>query len=388
MPREKLRVLVLFGTRPELIKLAPVIQRLQHDDRFQTGVVTTSQHREIIADLLRLFAISPDYDLDIIQPDQSLTDISSRVLQRLPDVFSSFRPDLVLVQGDTSSAFIGALAAFYHKVPVAHVEAGLRSFDKLHPYPEEVNRRLISVLSELHFAPLAGNAQALLREGVPASAISVTGNTVIDALRDIQARGGSTLEKYVPREFMAGRRLLLVTAHRRESFGEHLEQLCKALRTLVTLHPDLAVIYPVHPNPRVRQSIMPLLGDCDRVLLIEPLPYETFVEAMSRAYLIVTDSGGVQEEAPSLGKPVLVFRKVTERGEGISSAGVKLVGLDGQRLVEEVTHLLEDDDAYAAMAQARNLYGDGQASRRIVQAILHYFDQGEPPDQFTGTVTT
>lgn len=381
MSQRKLSVMALFGTRPELIKLYPVLLRLKQGP-FEVAVVSTSQHREMIDSLLQLFSITPDFDLDVMQPDQSLTDIARRTLERLDPVLLQVRPDLLLVQGDTSSAFMGALAAFYRKIEVGHVEAGLRSFDVSHPFPEELNRRLVSVVASLHFAPLPSNEQNLLREGVDASKIFVTGNTVIDALRGVLARSAGALDRHLPAQALAGHTLLLVTAHRRESFEGHLAALCRAVRALAERYPDLAVVYPVHPNPNVRRSVTPILGGHERIHLIDPLPYDAFVDAMARSHLIVTDSGGVQEEAPSLGKPVLVFRKVTERVEGVAAHGAVLVGLDPERLVAEARRLLEDESAYRTMTRNRDVYGDGQASRRIVEAILHYFERGERPERF------
>jgi UDP-N-acetylglucosamine 2-epimerase (non-hydrolysing) len=378
----KCSVAVLFGTRPELIKLAPVIGLLRRDERFALTTVCTSQHREMIVDLLRLFDVRPDHDLGVIRPDQSLTDISVRTLHGLERVLAGTRQDLLLIQGDTTSAFAGALAAVYQRIAVGHVEAGLRSFDRAHPFPEETNRRLISVLTDLHFAPLPRNCDNLLREGIPPGSIYVTGNTAIDALRAVQRPGAATLDQHLPPQALAGRRLVLVTAHRRESFGESLAQFCGAIRQLVAGHPDVAVLYPVHMNLRVRETVTPLLGGCERIHLVEPLPYDIFVQAMSRSHMIITDSGGVQEEAPALGKPVLVFRKVTERLEGLEASGVRLVGLDPGRLVDEATRLLSDKRAYAAMARPRDIYGDGRAAERIVGAILHHFGRGERPAPF------
>jgi UDP-N-acetylglucosamine 2-epimerase (non-hydrolysing) len=315
-------------------------------------------------------------------PDQTLADISSRTLVGLDPILRRTKPDLLLIQGDTSSAFIGALTAFYHRIPVGHVEAGLRSFDRAHPFPEEVNRRLISIVSDLHFAPLPSNARNLEREGVDPSRIFVTGNTVIDALREVASRGGRGFDAHVAARDLAGRRLVLMTAHRRESFDGHLAELCRAIRALVDAYPDLLVVYPVHLNPNVRATVIPLLGGHDRIRLIEPLPYDTFVDAMARSHLIVTDSGGIQEEAPSLGKPVLVFRKVTERGEGVAVRGAKIVGLDRDLLFQEASRLLDDEAAYAEMTRHRDVYGDGQASRRVVQAIWHYFGRGDRPEPF------
>ncbi len=382
MVQQRLSVLLLFGTRPEVIKLAPLVGRLGRDERFRLRLVVTAQHREMIDGLLELFSIRPDHDLQVMRPEQSLTDISRHTLAGLDPVLRDERPDLLLIQGDTTSAFSGALGAFHRQVPVGHVEAGLRSHDRQHPYPEETNRRLISVLSDLHFAPTASAERNLLSEGIDPRGIFVTGNTVIDALREIHRRNGAALERHLAPASLAGRRLVLVTAHRRESFGGALAELCHGLRQLVTAYPDLLVLYPVHLNPAVRRAVLPILGGHECIRLVDPLPYEAFVEAMSRSHLIVTDSGGVQEEAPSLGKPVLVFRKVTERGEGVAARGAKLVGLSRERLVEEASRLLDDPDAHREMTRSRDLYGDGQASRRIVEAILHHFGRGERPDRF------
>jgi UDP-N-acetylglucosamine 2-epimerase (non-hydrolysing) len=382
---ERPSVLALFGTRPELIKLYPVLRRLD-PERFRLRVVSTSQHREMIDGLLRLFSITPDHDLNVIRQDQSLADISTRALAGLDPILRQERPDLLLIQGDTTSAFIGALAASYHRIPVGHVEAGLRSFDKLHPFPEETNRRLISVVSDLHFAPLDSNERNLLREGVDPAGIFVTGNTVVDALLETLGRNGHALVRHLAPETVAGRRLVLVTAHRRESFDGPLAELCRGLRELVDAFPDLLVVYPLHLNPNVRRTVQPLLGDHERIRLIEPLPYDAFVEAMAASHLIVTDSGGIQEEAPSLGKPVLVFRQVTEREEGVAAHGAKLVGLSRAALVDEATQLLQNAEVYRAMTRPRHVYGDGQASRRVVQAILHYFGRGERPERFRPAV--
>lgn len=377
-----LSVLALFGTRPELIKLFPVLERLRLQDDLRLRVLCTAQHREMIDELLDAFAIEPDFDLDVMRPDQTLNDITTRTLAALGPLLADERPDLLLVQGDTTSAFAGALAAFHHKVPVGHVEAGLRSFDRRHPYPEEINRRLISVLADLHFAPLEGNERNLVREGVDPSRIFVTGNTGIDALLRIHGRGGHTLRQHLPDAVLNGRRLLLVTAHRRESFDGPLAELCHAVRRLADAYPDLLVLYPVHLNPNVRRAAMPILGGHERIRLVDPLPYPTFIEAMSRAHLIITDSGGVQEEAPSLGRPVLVYRKVTERGEAVSAGGSKVVGFAGHVLVEEAARLLDDAETYRKMCASRDIYGDGQASRRIVEAIRHHFGRGPRPDRF------
>lgn len=373
---------MLFGTRPELIKLIPIIEHLQAEPRVKLVTASTSQHREMIDDLLELFSLRPDHDLGVIQPNQSLVDISVRAMRGVDAILRESVPDILLVQGDTTSAMAGALTAFSHQVPVGHVEAGLRSFDNRHPFPEEANRRLLSVVADLHFAPLPGNEQNLLREGIDPEKILVTGNTVIDTLYQIRDQNRNTLARYLAPALFEDHRIVLVTAHRREGFREHLAALCHALLTLLDKHRDIAIVYPMHLNPNVRQVVSPILGQHARVHLLEPLPYGAFVEAMSRAHLIITDSGGIQEEAPALGKPVLVYRKVTERIEGESHGSVRLVGLNPATLLDEATRLLSDDNAYDQMTRKRDLYGDGQASRRIVQGIMHHFGRADRPAPF------
>ena len=379
---KSIKVLTVFGTRPEVIKCFPVLRELQENESFESIVVSTAQHREMIEDLLRLFSIKPDHDLNVIQPNQSLVDISTRVMARLDPVLKQHQPDLVLVQGDTTTAFIGALAAFFHKIPVGHVEAGLRSFDKMQPYLEEINRRLISTVGDLHFAPTVENAQNLHEEGIDDSKVFVTGNTVIDSLLHVAARNSGKLNSYLRPQDFESRRLILVTAHRRENWGKPLENLCNALKDLVQLHQDIEVVYPVHLNPNVRKIAFPILSNQERIHLLDPLPYEPFVEAMAQAHLIITDSRGIQEEGPSLKKPILVFRSVTERNEGIGAGGVKLIGLKRQNVVSEVSRLLEDDAACRQMVATHNPYGDGEAGARVVQAILHYFERTDRPEGF------
>jgi UDP-N-acetylglucosamine 2-epimerase (non-hydrolysing) len=380
---DRLSVLVLFGTRPELIKLAPVIERLSADERFRVAVASTSQHRELLVEPLELFGIRPDFDLDVIRPEQTLGEITARTIVGLDPILSRHRPQLMLVQGDTTSAMSGALTAFSHRVPVGHVEAGLRSFDRAHPYPEEINRRLLSVLAELHFAPTEAGERNLLAEGVEPERIYVTGNTGIDALHRMLDRRGDALAPWLADTPLEGRRLVLVTAHRRESFDGHLGELCRGLLELAQAHPDLLFLYPVHPNPNVQRTVLPLLAGHPRMRLTDPLPYDAFVDAMARSHLIITDSGGVQEEAPELGKPLVVFRKVTERGEGVARAGARVAGLSRETLVAEVSRLVSDADAYRrASSGPRNLYGDGQAARRVVEAILHRFGRGPRPEPF------
>lgn len=386
--KRKLKILTIFGTRPEVIKLFPVLEKLSRNERFYSIAVSTSQHREMIEGLFELFSLKPDHDLHIIQENQSLTDISVRALSGLDPLLKDYRPDLVLVQGDTTTAFIGALSAFYHKIPVGHVEAGLRSFDKMHPYPEEINRRLISLVTELHFAPTVQNAQNLQKEKIDFSRVFVTGNTVIDSLLYIANRNRQTLNNYLAVDALNSHRLILVTAHRRENWGEPLENLCYALKELTRTFSDVEVVYAVHLNPNVRKTVFSILTDEERIHLLNPLPYEPFVEAMNKAYLIITDSGGIQEEGPSLKKPILVFRKVTERPEGLATGGVKLIGLERENVVREASRLLEDPAAYRSMIADHNPYGDGNAAERIVQAILHYFNLAPRPNDFNLTNET
>ena len=376
---------VLFGTRPELIKVYPVIHLLRETDGIDVRLICTAQHREMIDDLLALFALTPDHDLDVITPGQSLADISVRIMRGLDEILTDERSDLLIVQGDTTSSLIGALTAFYRRVPVAHIEAGLRSQDLEHPFPEEANRRLITVLAAMHFAPLASNADSLLREGVSPDRILVTGNTVIDALLRVRTDSDGALDRFIAPETLDGKRMVLVTAHRRESFAGPLAELCHALRELADAYPDLVIVYPVHLNPEVQRTVKPILGDHERIRLLEPLPYVSFIEAMDRSCFIITDSGGVQEEAPALGKPVLVFRRVTERTEGLARHGAEIVGLDRQRLITAARNLLDNKNRYQQMQVRRDIYGDGRASERIVQAIRHYFGAGEPPTPFRET---
>ena len=367
------RVMVVFGTRPEAIKMAPVVEALRATPGLETTVAVTAQHRQMLDQVLSLFGLAPDDDLDLMAPGQSLPDLFSRILTGMSGVLAARRPDLVLVHGDTSTTLATALAAFYARIPVGHVEAGLRTGDLQAPWPEEANRRLAAPLCQLHFAPTDAARGNLLAEGIAANAIHVTGNTVIDALLSVVARFESdpalsaSLAAHFP--FLdPGKRLLLVTGHRRENFGAGFEQLCLALRDLAA-RGDVQVLYPVHLNPNVQEPVRRILGDAPNVVLVEPQDYLPFVYLMSRAHLILTDSGGIQEEAPSLGKPVLVMRDTTERPEVVAAGTVRLVGTDRARIVAEATRLLDDDAAHAAMARAHNPYGDGRAARRIA-AIL------------------
>ncbi len=364
------RVLVAFGTRPEAIKMAPVITALQTEaQRIDTCVVVTAQHREMLDQVLSLHGIIPDHDLDVMRPRQTLTQITHRALERVGRLLDDDPPDLVLVQGDTTTTFAVALAAFYRRLPVGHVEAGLRTHDRAQPFPEEMNRVLTSHLANWHYAPTRRARQALLREGIPASRILVTGNTVIDAVLAVAAKplARAPIRGWRP---VPERRLLLVTAHRRENLGEPLREICRAILDLVDRYPDLEVIYPVHLNPAVREIVRPLLGRKRRVRLVPPLDYHPFVSLMAQSTLILTDSGGIQEEAPSLGKPVLVLRHVTERPEAVEAGTVKVVGPVRKRIVAEARRLLDDPKAYRRMARRANPYGDGKAAVRITKHIL------------------
>ncbi|MBI3998394.1 MAG: UDP-N-acetylglucosamine 2-epimerase (non-hydrolyzing) [Armatimonadetes bacterium] len=373
--------MTIFGTRPEAVKMAPVIARLRESPDVRPVVVVTAQHREMLDQVLRLFGITPDRDLDVMRHEQSLFDITSRTLERLDPVLADLRPAMVLVQGDASSTFLGALAAFYHRIPVGHVEAGLRTHDKYRPFPEEINRRLTSVLADLHFAPTAQARANLLQDGIAADAILVTGNTVIDALFDVARRPDVEPPPGLPP--MDGKRMLLVTTHRRENWGEPLRQIYVALLDLLDRFPDAEVVFSVHRNPAVRRVAVEMLGGHARVHLIEPPDYGPWVRLMGMAYLILTDSGGIQEEAPALGTPVLVAREVTERPEGVVAGTVEVVGTSRERIVERAGRLLADPDARAAMARARNPYGDGHASERIVAALRRWFGlTSERPQEF------
>lgn len=375
-PPVTLRALSIFGTRPEAIKMAPVIHALANDARVTSLICTTGQHRELLDGVNATFGLRPDIDLGLMQTGQGLTHITTSVLERLPTVFERLRPDVVLVHGDTTTSFAAALAAFYAGVPVAHVEAGLRTGDLTSPWPEEANRQLTSRLTRLHFAPTAGARANLLREGVADDRVLVTGNTVIDALMMARERVSDADRALLP-PLAADRRLILVTGHRRENHDGGLERTCRALARLAA-RDDVELIYPVHPNPIVRATAAAWLSGRPNVHLIEPLEYLPFVALLERASMVVTDSGGVQEEAPSLGVPVLVTRDTTERPEAVDAGTVRLVGTSEERLVAEATRLLDDQDAHSAMARAVNPYGDGQAAARIVSRLVTEFERAAP----------
>jgi UDP-N-acetylglucosamine 2-epimerase (non-hydrolysing) len=378
-----LKVAVIFGTRPEAIKLAPLITRLrQKPDRFQTITIVTAQHREMLDQVLDLFAIKPDHDLQIISPRQTLAQITARAITGLDALFARGKPDFVVVQGDTSTTFVGALAAFYHKIKVAHVEAGLRTRNKYYPYPEEINRRLTTVLADAHFAPTALSRNNLLSEGIGSDRIWVTGNTVIDALQDVLSWNRPCAHPVLARVSAERRRMLLVTSHRRENQGEPQARICSALLELTRRFPDLLVVFPVHLSPSVRDTILPRLRERQQVVLLEPLDYFETVHFMKASYLILTDSGGIQEEAPALGKPVLVLRDATERPEGVTAGTVRLVGTDPDQIIGAVSDLLSMSDEYAKMAEAVNPYGDGRACARILQALEFMEGRAENPEPF------
>ena len=365
-----MKVLVVAGTRPEAIKLAPVIRALrQRPEDFQTLVCLTAQHRDLLDQVIQLFDISADFDLDIMRPGQSLFQTTSAVLLGMEAVLSESKPDIVLVHGDTTTAFAAALAAFYRQIPVGHVEAGLCTANISRPFPEEMNRRLGDQLSSYYYASTNRAKENLLREGVEPSRILLTGNTVVDALLDVAARPFTFADPNLE-ALGHGRKLILVTAHRRESFGTPFEAVCRAICTIIAEHPDTEVVYPVHPNPKVRETMQARLGDVERVHLIAPLGYQAFVHLMKRSTLILTDSGGVQEEAPSLGKPVLVLREETERPEAVEAGVAQLVGTDEARIVAGTSALLADAGARERIAAIANPYGDGRASERIVEHLV------------------
>jgi UDP-N-acetylglucosamine 2-epimerase (non-hydrolysing) len=363
---KKIRVMSIFGTRPEAIKMAPVVKAMQNDDRFEPITVVTGQHREMLDQVLQIFKIKPDYDLNIMQKNQTLSSITSKVLSGMDEILNQDRPDLILVHGDTTTTFSAGLSAFYHQIPVGHVEAGLRTWNKYSPFPEEMNRQMTDVLTDLYFAPTTTSEANLLQENHPAKSIYVTGNTAIDALKDtVQA----DYQNDVLDEIEDHHRVILVTMHRRENQGEPMRRVFKVIRQVVDETPDVEVIFPVHLNPKVQDMAEEELGNDARIKLVAPLDVLDFHNIAARSYLIMTDSGGVQEEAPSLGKPVLVLRDTTERPEGVDAGTLRLVGTDPDEVKKQMTTLLNDEKAYQKMAQAKNPYGDGYASQSILDAI-------------------
>ncbi len=368
------RVLVVFGTRPEAIKLCPLIAALKaraYAEKLCPMICVTGQHREMLDQVMRIFEIHPDFDLAVMQPGQSLAELSSRLLGMLPAVFAEVKPALTIVQGDTTTTLCGALSSFYAGVDIAHVEAGLRTFDLRAPFPEEMNRVLTSRLATLHFAATRGAAQNLLRESIPTAAIEVTGNTGIDAVLAVSGRLDAGAASGLDVALDGNKKLILVTAHRRESFGGEFEKICGAISEIAE-RSDVQIVWPVHRNPNVMQPVAAALRGRANVILMDPLEYLPFVDLMRRAYFLITDSGGIQEEAPSLGKPVLVLRKTTERPEAVEAGTVKLVGTDPERIVKESARLLEDREEYERMSRLHNPYGDGRASARIARRITSH----------------
>ncbi|HHK5532538.1 TPA: non-hydrolyzing UDP-N-acetylglucosamine 2-epimerase [Bacillus mobilis] len=369
---KRLKVMTIFGTRPEAIKMAPLVLELQkHPDKIESIVTVTAQHRQMLDQVLSIFGITPDFDLNIMKDRQTLIDITTRGLEGLDKVMKEAKPDIVLVHGDTTTTFIASLAAFYNQIPVGHVEAGLRTWDKYSPYPEEMNRQLTGVMADLHFSPTSKSATNLQKENKDESRIFITGNTAIDALKTTvkETYSHPVLEK------LGNDRLVLMTAHRRENLGEPMRNMFRAIKRLVDKHEDVQVVYPVHMNPVVRETANDILGDHGRIHLIEPLDVIDFHNVAARSYLMLTDSGGVQEEAPSLGVPVLVLRDTTERPEGIEAGTLKLAGTDEETIFGLADELLSDKEAHDKMSKASNPYGDGRASERIVEAILQHFNK-------------
>lgn len=365
----KIKVMTVFGTRPESIKMAPLIQELKRRESIETIVCVTAQHREMLDQVLQAFHIVPDFDLNIMKREQTLSEITSRVLNGMDGVLDKAKPDLILVHGDTTTSFAAALSAFYHHIPIGHVEAGLRTYDKYSPFPEEANRQFVDVLSDLFFAPTEQSRQNLLQEAKKGSRILVTGNTAIDALKTtVRPNYRNEITDWV-----GSSRLILLTAHRRENIGDSMHRMFRAVMRIVEKHPDVKVIYPVHPNPAVVQTAEEVFSGCDRVKLIHPLDVIDFHNLMNKAYLILTDSGGIQEEAPHLGKPVVVLRDTTERPEGIASGTLKLAGTKEETVFEVVDELLTNRDEYSRMSHASNPYGDGHASERIADEIVRRY---------------
>ncbi|MBQ4516805.1 MAG: UDP-N-acetylglucosamine 2-epimerase (non-hydrolyzing) [Clostridia bacterium] len=380
----KLKVMTVFGTRPEAIKMAPLVKELESRDEIESIVCVTAQHRQMLDQVLARFDITPDYDLNIMQQAQTLSGITSKSLTGLEEVIKKVEPDIVLVHGDTSTTFAGALAAFYCKTKVGHVEAGLRTYDKYSPFPEEMNRKLTTSLTDIYFAPTQNNKQNLLRELVDEELIYITGNTVIDAIKATVEEDYVFANEFLQTLDYKNKRIILVTAHRRENLGEPLHNICRAIKRAVDSHPDVEVVYPVHLNPAVREVAFKILGDHDRIHLIDPMDVEELHNLMARCYMVMTDSGGLQEEAPSLGKPVLVLRNETERPEAVDAGTVKIAGVNEETIVSLANSLLDDKAEYDKMSHAVNPYGDGYASRRTVDAILYYFGRTDKkPDDFS-----
>lgn len=381
----KLRVMTVFGTRPEAVKMAPLVKELEKCDQIESIVCVTAQHRQMLDQVLDIFSIKPDYDLNIMQNRQTLVDITTRALEGLTEVLDEAKPDIVLVHGDTTTTFVGSLAAFYKKIKVGHVEAGLRTFDKYFPYPEEMNRKLTGALTDYHFAPTVISKTNLINEGTNPDLVYVTGNTAIDALKTTVNKNYIFRNETLQSIEYSKHRVIVVTAHRRENLGEPLKNICRAIKRIADKYEDVRVVYSVHLNPAVQETARDILGDHKQVYLIDPPDAQEFASLMDKSYFILTDSGGVQEEAPSLGKPVLVLRNETERPEGVTAGTLKLAGTDEENIFTLASGLLEHPNEYNRMAKAVNPYGDGRASERIVKALLFEFGlNGSRPDEFTG----
>ena len=384
---KKVKVMAVFGTRPEAIKMCPLVLELKKYENIEPIVCVTAQHREMLDQVLDVFGIKPDYDLDIMKTRQSLAGITTRVLEGMEDVLKKEKPDIVLVHGDTSTSFVAALAAFYEQIPVGHVEAGLRTYDIYSPFPEEMNRQLTGRIAELHFSPTQRNYDNLIKENVDAEKIYITGNTVIDALKTTVKDNYEFEDECLKNIDFESKRVIVVTAHRRENLGKPLQDICTAIAEIVDEYPDTEVVYPVHLNPAVREVAWGILGEKDRVHLIDPLDVMELHNAIARSFMVMTDSGGIQEEAPALAKPVLVLRRETERPEAVTAGTVKIAGVDKDVIKKLAKELLDDPAEYAKMAQAANPYGDGEASRRTCEAILYAFGVSDKkPDKFN-TIT-
>ncbi|MCE1188106.1 MAG: UDP-N-acetylglucosamine 2-epimerase (non-hydrolyzing) [Ignavibacteria bacterium] len=374
------KIAIIYGTRPDTIKLAPVIKEFQkYPKEFQVISIATAQHRQMLDQVLEVFDLKPDYDLNIMKPKQSLATITKRTIEALDKILVKEQPDMVIVQGDTTTTFVGSLAAFYRRIPVAHVEAGLRTNDKANPFPEEINRRLTGCMTDLHLAPTATSKKALVKENIPASSIFITGNTVIDALNIAVKKKHQFARTELVDILKQKKKFVLLTMHRRENWGEPMRAACNAVARLARENPKINFVFPVHLNPIVREVVFSTLHGLSNVFLIEPLDYADFVNFLSRAHLIITDSGGVQEEGPHFGIPILVLRKVTERPEAVTYGTVKLTGMDEQKIYKTATQLLHDKDAYNKMATATNPYGDGKSSKRTVQLVRNYFGMANTP---------
>ena len=378
---DKLRIMSVFGTRPEAIKMCPLVKELASRPEIESLCCVTAQHRQMLDSVLEVFDLKPDWDLDIMTPRQTLSTITSKCLLGMDEASDALKPDMILVHGDTSTTFAGALSAFYHQVPVGHVEAGLRTYDKYSPFPEEMNRKLVSAIADLYFCPTVNNRENLVKEGI-ANGLFITGNTVIDALKTTVRKDYTFTTEELNHLPYEEKKIILVTCHRRENYGEPMKHIMLALRQIAEQHEDVEMVYPVHLSPVVREAVDKYLRGAPRVHLIDPLPADEMHNLMARCYMVMTDSGGLQEEAPALGKPVLVLRRETERPEAVAAGTVKLAGVVQDDIVTMAERLICDKDAYARMAHAVNPYGDGNACRRIADAILWHFGRGEKPEDY------